>query len=466
MAINIENAVKGQRNAMNALYEANKQKVYFIARCLLTDDTQAQNAVVTVFKEAWSSLKSATIATEDQFTHYVVCRVLDYCKGWLFKKNPKALRVPVNKNFLVPNHLFVKDSADTELDYVLQNLPHTQKYIFVMHTAGCMEVMQIARVLKFDSKTVRIAMEAEAENVKRLLTLSGKGYKCTYEDILETMKQAEADTAVPGTVDAQMIAIIDAIATPIEEKEKKRKHTISVLSVLIGACVVIALLIIGLTSDTTTIGTSGDYSSAAEQTEETAEETEESTDAEETEPAETEEAAAGALDETLIYYADIEIADYGTITVQLDQTSAPITVENFVELAQSGFYDGLTFHRIDEGFMMQGGDPNGDGTGGSDETIVGEFTDNGYDNTLSHTRGAISMARSSDYDSASSQFFIVHEDSEFLDGQYAAFGYVTEGMDIVDAICEAAVPIDSNCLIAEEEQPIITSITIRTEAAQ
>ena len=172
------------------------------------------------------------------------------------------------------------------------------------------------------------------------------------------------------------------------------------------------------------------------------------------------------LDENLIYYADIEIADYGTITVQLDQTAAPITVANFVELAQSGFYDGLTFHRIDEGFMMQGGDPNGDGTGGSDETIVGEFSDNGYDNTLSHTRGAISMARATPYDSASSQFFIVHEDSEFLDGQYAAFGYVIEGMDIVDAICEAAVPIDSNCLIAEEEQPVITSITIRTEAAQ
>lgn len=116
--------------------------------------------------------------------------------------------------------------------------------------------------------------------------------------------------------------------------------------------------------------------------------------------------------------------------------------------------------------MMQGGDPNGDGTGGSDETIVGEFPDNGYDNTLSHIRGAISMARSNDYDSASSQFFIVHEDSEFLDGQYAAFGYVTEGMDVVDAICKAAVPIDSNCLIAAEDQPVITSITIRTEAVQ
>ncbi|MBQ7359422.1 MAG: peptidylprolyl isomerase [Lachnospiraceae bacterium] len=160
-------------------------------------------------------------------------------------------------------------------------------------------------------------------------------------------------------------------------------------------------------------------------------------------------------------YADIEIENYGIITVYLDGEAAPITVNNFVELAKSGFYDGLTFHRIIEGFMMQGGDPNGNGTGGSDNTIVGEFTDNGYANFLSHTRGTISMARSSAYNSASSQFFIVHEDSTFLDGQYAAFGYVTEGMDVVDKVCADAVPIDGNGLILSDEQPVITSITIR-----
>ena len=110
---------------------------------------------------------------------------------------------------------------------------------------------------------------------------------------------------------------------------------------------------------------------------------------------------------------------------------------------------------------MQGGDPNGDGTGGSGTNISGEFSENGFENNLSHTRGAISMARSNDYDSASSQFFIVHEDSTFLDGEYAAFGYVTEGMEIVDAICEAAEPTDSNGTIPAEEQPVITSVTIR-----
>ncbi|MBQ7920387.1 MAG: peptidylprolyl isomerase [Lachnospiraceae bacterium] len=161
------------------------------------------------------------------------------------------------------------------------------------------------------------------------------------------------------------------------------------------------------------------------------------------------------------YYADIVIEDYGTITVELNGEAAPITVENFVSLAKEGFYDGLTFHRIMEGFMMQGGDPDGNGTGGSDTKIKGEFSANGVQNDLSHTRGAISMARSMDMDSASSQFFIVHQDSTFLDGNYAAFGYVTEGMEVVDAICEAAEPIDGNGTIPAENQPVITSITIR-----
>lgn len=160
-------------------------------------------------------------------------------------------------------------------------------------------------------------------------------------------------------------------------------------------------------------------------------------------------------------YADIVIEDYGTITVELDGAAAPETVENFVRLAEDGFYDGLTFHRIMAGFMMQGGDPNGNGTGGSDQTITGEFAANGIENNLSHTRGAISMARAQAYNSASSQFFIVHEDSTFLDGNYAAFGYVTEGMEVVDNICEDAEPTDNNGSIAKEAQPVIQTITIR-----
>ena len=163
---------------------------------------------------------------------------------------------------------------------------------------------------------------------------------------------------------------------------------------------------------------------------------------------------------TGIHHAEIEVKDYGTIDVELDADTAPITVTNFVKLAQEGFYDGLTFHRIMEGFMIQGGDPNGDGTGGSEENIKGEFSNNGVDNDISHTRGTISMARASDPDSASSQFFIVQADSTFLDGDYAGFGHVTEGMDIVDKICEDAKPTDNNGTITSDQQPVIEKITI------
>ena len=168
------------------------------------------------------------------------------------------------------------------------------------------------------------------------------------------------------------------------------------------------------------------------------------------------------LESNKTYFADIDIEGYGVITVKLDQDSAPITTENFVNLAEDGFYDGLTFHRIIAGFMMQGGDPTGTGMGGSDENIVGEFRMNGYSNSLSHTRGAISMARSMDPDSASSQFFIVHDDSaaRSLDGLYAAFGRVTEGMEVVDAICEQVKPVDNNGTVTVDRQPTITSITI------
>ena len=173
------------------------------------------------------------------------------------------------------------------------------------------------------------------------------------------------------------------------------------------------------------------------------------------------EASAGDADLLSgLHYAEIEVEDYGTISLELDADTAPITVTNFVNLAKDGFYDGLTFHRIIDGFMIQGGDPLGNGTGGSDETIKGEFSDNGVENDISHVRGTISMARSSDPDSASSQFFIVHQDSAYLDGQYAAFGHVTDGMDVVDAICADTPVQDGNGTVAADDQPVIASITI------
>lgn len=161
-----------------------------------------------------------------------------------------------------------------------------------------------------------------------------------------------------------------------------------------------------------------------------------------------------------IHHAEIDIKDYGVISVELDGDTAPITVQNFMDLANSGFYDNLTFHRIISGFMIQGGDPDGNGTGGSDKNIKGEFKSNGVENDISHVRGVISMARSMDNDSASSQFFIMHQDGTYLDGQYAAFGHVTSGIEIVDQICADTPVVDNNGTVEAANQPVINSVKI------
>ena len=158
---------------------------------------------------------------------------------------------------------------------------------------------------------------------------------------------------------------------------------------------------------------------------------------------------------------EMSIKDYGKITLELDKENAPITVDNFVKLVNSKFYDGLTFHRIIDGFMIQGGDPNKDGTGGSKETIKGEFKNNGVNNTISHKRGVISMARSSDANSASSKFFIMHKDNTNLDGSYAAFGHVISGMDVVDTIVKNTSTYgDDNGIVPVDKQPVIEYIKI------
>ena len=172
------------------------------------------------------------------------------------------------------------------------------------------------------------------------------------------------------------------------------------------------------------------------------------------------EGSTEAIDAAGKHHIEIQVKDYGTIKAELDGDTAPITVANFLKLAESGFYDGLTFHRIIDGFMIQGGDPKGNGTGGADKTIKGEFSQNGVENKLSHVRGTLSMARSQDMDSASSQFFIVQSDCTYLDGQYAAFGTVTEGMELVDKICKDTPVQDNNGTVSAADQPVIESIKV------
>lgn len=173
---------------------------------------------------------------------------------------------------------------------------------------------------------------------------------------------------------------------------------------------------------------------------------------------------AGENEQDLItetVYVEMDIEDYGKVVLELNGAAAPITVTNFVNLVNSQFYDGITFHRIMDGFMVQGGDPTGTGYGGSSQTIKGEFAQNGYNNPISHKEGVISMARSSaSMDSASSQFFICVADDEFLDGAYAAFGHVSEGYEIIRKIASDAEPIDDNGTIPAENQPVIKSMKV------
>lgn len=160
-----------------------------------------------------------------------------------------------------------------------------------------------------------------------------------------------------------------------------------------------------------------------------------------------------------LHHVEMVIKDYGTVKLELNADEAPITVENFISLAESGFYDGVPFHRLDKDFVLQGGDPDGDGRGGSDKPIKGEFYANGVQNDIKHKRGVISMARTGDPNSASSQFFICLNNltAGSLDGNYAAFGHITEGMDVIDKLCQETP--ESDCL-PKDLQPVIETIKV------
>lgn len=465
-------ASKGNRDSMNQLYESNKNQVYYVASALLRGSPSAIEAAKWAIISSLQSLSRGMIQTEKEFADYAIVQVANYCKKDITKKDSHAFRVPPKKNFRITSvDENVVKSAKRPCEYYFNSLPASQRFVFVLRLIGGMNEEQISDVVGLKVSIIDSIKEVEPDNLAKIyFTAKNNVEHCvppTKELISSSIKEELSKISVPDVLDNKVEAYIDSVATPIEEAEKKKYQKRIFITIAAIICVVALILVLSsLNDDTNTDSTGTTETTVSDSGEEEDEIATDETEIED-ETIVDDTTVSEDFDASLTYYADIEIEDYGTITVLLDQEAAPVTVENFVTLAESGFYDGLTFHRIIEGFMMQGGDPNGDGTGGSDETIVGEFTDNGHDNNLSHTRGAISMARSNEYDSASSQFFIVHEDSSAsLDGQYAVFGYVTEGMEIVDEVCETAEPTDSNGSIASDEQPIITSITIRTEAAE
>ena len=442
----LKKAAKGHGASMRQLYDKSKEIVYYISYLLLSDASVAANATVYAFKNAWGNIEAYNVEDEDDFEHLVIRKAVEFCKKAATKGNTSAFKLPQNRSFVLKKKDVPTDSSVSVND-VLRGFPALVRFLFILHNIADFSAQDMAKIFKFDLKTVYSALDSEVTNISR-----GFGLDYDDEDIYNRAVEslcAEGEMVnVPSSVDKACYSFIEEISIPFE-KNRKQTLLITVGAVILAVAIAVAVLFAVRGSNKYTTGTMDGSQSTEQSIGNKGEEN---------------MYTPKALDQSLTYYADIDIKDYGKITVKLDQENAPITSANFVELAQSGFYDGLTFHRIIEGFMIQGGDPEGTGYGGSKNSIVGEFSANGYKNTISHKRGVISMARSSAYDSASSQFFIVHEDNEdSLDGLYAAFGYVTEGIEVVDAVCEAARPINGNGGIAPSEQPVINSVKIRTE---
>ena len=436
MASLIQRAADKQRAAMYRLFDRYHTSVYRLIYQLVKDGQAAVDLTALTFEKAWETISPAM--TEAAFAEQLTVTAVELCKKHITRKDPKALRMPQDRRFAMSPGTTVVGKDLSPLETVKANFSVLQYTVLVLHHLSGLSDVQQAALLKWDVPTLHMAWEAQAHNVAFILDNTA-----TVDDVACALHTETEDVAVPTTVAKRAEAHIRDLAAPQEKASRLKILKLTAVIVVITALTLVlcwsaVLSLSGVeessptdTSDTTASDTSGDTSSNA----------------------------VTSIDSPT-HYAEIAIKDHGTITVALDGNTAPITVENFKKLADEHFYDGLSFHRIIEGFMMQGGDPNADGTGGSDEEITGEFSANGIDNPLSHVRGAVSMARADSYDSASSQFFIVHEDSTYLDGDYAVFGYVTDGMDIVDTICTSAEPLDDNGTIEIGDQPVIETVTV------
>lgn len=424
---------KGDVGAYKELYNASKSKVFYINYLLLCDEAAAYESTKATFKSAFAEL-SQNPEKADGFFDFIEKKTVTYCKIKLAKNNSKEFSIPASKNFMgfECNEKTLNANARAELA-VLFGMPALHRFIFVCGAYLKWTNEEIAQIIHTDAKTVALARDAEEANVAKISrALYSAGMSGAVENIFGLLslleffqKRVEDNTDVDEGIDR---IIRDVVAPEVAKRKKENKKKL-LISVVVSAVVLfVALLTCAIIFK----------------------------------PVKDPMAVT--------HHATIEIENYGTIKLELYGNTAPETVENFETLANDGFYDGLTFHRIIEDFMMQGGCPEGNGTGGNKDkngneiTIKGEFAANGHENNISHKRGVISMARNSySKNSGSSQFFIVQKDTPHLDGQYAAFGCVIQGIEIVDAICKNAEPTDDDGTIPADKQPKIKSI--RVEAA-
>ena len=448
MAKLIKQALHGQRDAMKELYKANRQKAYYLAERLLLDEEKAVTAAQWVWEQVWSNAPESGIESEEDFKQYVMKLVVTYCKKQIEKDDIQAFVGGATKELVIEK---AGEKAEYSVDFVLSKLSQFQRVALIARKVGGMNKMQLAALFKIERFSIEKSWEEEERNVEMILAEFFKGQEYSYDDLMKELAVREKEAVVPESVDEVAKKVMDEIATATEKSDKKKDAVYSVIFLVVGLLALVGIFRGRLMKENTQF---------TESSEVTVVESAETSEVEE----ENIIINVELLAENLTYYADIEMKDLGTIVVELNQEVAPITAANFVELAESGFYDGLTFHRILKGYMMQGGDPLGDGTGTSGKSIYGEFEANGHKNAISHKRGTISMARPDDYNGASCQFFIMQGDYVLWNGYYAAFGTVIEGIEFVDAICDATYTADGNGVVSVNEQPVINKVTIRTEA--
>ena len=417
----------GDKKSLDFIAEKYQNYICFFCSTVISDSQKAENAFKKSFKAVFSAIeKNPKVDNLDEIVTYETARV---CKGFISdEKNsdniPAKLQPFADKDKISSVSAITAEQKKLFVN-ALKAVGANQRIALALNLLCDYDAKKIADVLKISEDKVQNSLDYGRENVKKQLRLSNGNF--SKRDIVflmtassDIVKSAAAQKKLSDTAEKAVDDIVLSLAKPQKSDKKKAWIAISAVAVFLIAVIVVFAVTSNKNNGTPT-----------------------ATDASVTAGTNT-SATIGTDEAKGTHHAEINIRDYGVI----------------INLANSGFYNGLTFHRIIDGFMMQGGDPLGNGTGGSDNTIKGEFSQNGVENNLSHTRGAISMARSTDMDSASSQFFIVQSDSTYLDGQYACFGYVTDGMDIVDKICKNAVTTDSNGSVDAENQPVINSIKI------
>ena len=438
----IAKSALGDKKSLDFICEKYGKYVYFFCTTVISDNKKAENAFEKSFKAIFSAISKNP--NTDNLDEIVKSETAKVCKSAISDENNHengaAKMQPFGDKDKISSASAITAEQKNLFVNALKSINANQRIVILLNLLCDYNTKKIADILKISEDKVQNSLEYGRENIKKQLRTSDS--KFTKRDIIFLMtasanivKEAAAQAKIPDSVDSFLDEIVLSLAKPQKSDKKKAWIVISAVAVFLVA--VIVVFVITSNKSNGSAGATNDSASASNVS-----------------------ATIGESQAKGTHHAEINIKDYGVIKVELNGDVAPITVANFINLANSHFYDGLTFHRIIDGFMMQGGDPLGNGTGGSENTIKGEFSQNGIENNLSHTRGAISMARSTDMDSASSQFFIVQSDSTYLDGQYACFGYVTDGMDIVDEICKNAVTTDSNGSVSAENQPVINSITI------